>query len=75
LTNSGKPFSILVEGSGISDIAIVQMLKLLIRMVGLDGRFDAFGPGASVISLLQAFLALIGASMLTGDYCIIIIHV
>lgn len=36
------------------------------RMVGLDGRFDAFGSAASFVSLLQAFIALVGASMLTG---------
>ncbi len=36
------------------------------RMVGLDGRFDAVGAAASFVSLVQAFIALIGASMLTG---------
>jgi hypothetical protein len=30
------------------------------RMVGLDGQFNATGAGASIVSLVQAFFALIG---------------
>ncbi len=36
------------------------------RMVGLDGRFDAVGPGASTVALIQAFLAMLSGAVLTG---------
>ncbi len=36
------------------------------RMVGLDGRFDAVGAGASTIALIQAFLAMLSGAVLTG---------
>ena len=42
------------------------MLYSMGRMCGLDGRFDALGTGASVISLFQAFLSLLSGAILTG---------
>jgi inward rectifier potassium channel len=36
------------------------------RMVGLDGRFDAVGPRASTVALIQAFLAMLSGAVLTG---------